>query len=394
MSDVLPADISEYLEKILRLKAAQELEPLRQLALKHEDILKHYPLALQQMQGFLVPKAKLDCTALMSKVSALVLKLKEFHLEYQDVRQWSEHWGTLPEWEAIQGKVALLHLPYEELNTLNEKHLQNQIAAEQERQRQATEKYIRQAAEQERQRREERERQELEERQRQEAEVRRLRQIAVEENKKALLGFGIFICVLFGISTFTIIGAKHKPTDLKSVVEAPTAEPTVIVKQKKPEKIDNKVSLDSYLKGIKNGCEFNSGVAILTPVLEAVKVSTGPNENDYDYTLPPDNKMVKKYPDLYKSTPVVEVKQGYFEVSADINGKFYGLTASKLIRGYGNENGIGFFTIVFDSPDAESILKKKINFKTVWREDNGGYELGVTFDVKNGKTHMTCDWSD
>ena len=126
MSDVLLADISEYLEKILRLKAAQELEPLRQ-ALKHEDILKLYPLALQQMQGFLVPKAKLDCVALMSKVSALVQELKEFHIEYQNVRQWSEHWGTMPEWEAIQGKVALLHLPYQELNTLKEKHLQNQI---------------------------------------------------------------------------------------------------------------------------------------------------------------------------------------------------------------------------------------------------------------------------
>jgi len=102
---------------------------------------------------------------------------------------------------------------------------------------------------------------------------------------------------------------------------------------------------------------------------------------------------MEKYPDLYKSIPVVEVKQGYFEVSADINGKFYGLTASKLIRGYGNENGIDFFTLVFDSPDAGSILKKKINFKTVWHEI-GRYELGVTFSVENGKTHMTCDWSD
>jgi flagellar motor protein MotB len=427
MSDVLLADISEYLEKILRLKAAQELEPLRQLALKHEDILKLYPLALQQMQGFLVPKAKLDCVALMSKVSALVQELKEFHIEYQNVRQWSEHWGTMPEWEAIQGKVALLHLPYQELNTLKEKHLQNQIAveqerqrhaAEQERQRQATEKYIqleaeqerkhqeqeerqrqeecqRQAAEQERQRQEERKRLEQEERQRQEAEERSL---CVQERKQALFGFGIFIficviCVVFGILTLAMKDKVHKPTDLKPVVEAPTAEPIVMAKQKKPEKIDKRVSLESYLKGIKNGCEFNSGVAILTPVLEAVKVSTGPNENDYYYTLPPDNSMVKKYPDLYKSTPVVEVKPEYFEVSADINGKFYGLTASKLIRGYGNENGVSFFTLVLDSPDAESILKKKIDFKTQWYE-LGHRELGAVFYVEDGKTYMTCNWSD
>ena len=185
----------------------------------------------------------------------------------------------------------------------------------------------------------------------------------------------------------------HKPTDLKPVVEAPTAEPIVMAKQKKPEKIDKRVSLESYLKGIKNGCEFNSGVAILTPVLEAVKVSTGPNENDYYYTLPPDNSMVKKYPDLYKSTPVVEVKPEYFEVSADINGKFYGLTASKLIRGYGNENGVSFFTLVLDSPDAESILKKKIDFKTQWYE-LGHRELGAVFYVEDGKTYMTCNWSD
>ena len=383
MSDLLPADISEYLEKILLLKAAQELEPLRQLALKHEDILKLYPLALQQMQGFLVPKAKLDCVALMSKVSALVQELKEFHIEYQNVRQWSEHWGTMPEWDAIQGKVALLHLPYQELNTLKEKHLQNQIAAEQERQRQERRQYL-----------EERERQELEERQRQEAEERRLREIAVQNRKQALLGLVIFISVIFAMSKCVFKGnTEHKPTDLKPVVEAPTAEPTVIVKQKKPEKIDKRVSLDSYLKGIKNGCEFNSDAAILTPVLEAVKVSTGPNENDYDYTLPPDNKMVKKYSDLYKSIPVVAVKQGYFEVSADINGKFYGLTASKLIRGYGNEKVVSFFTLVFDSPHAESLLKKKIDFKTQWYE-LGHRELGAVFYVEDGKTYMTCDWSN
>ena len=406
MSDVLLADISEYLEKILRLKAAQELEPLRQLALKHEDILKLYPLALQQMQGFLVPKAKLDCVALMSKVSALVQELKEFHIEYQNVRQWSEHWGTMPEWEAIQGKVALLHLPYQELNTLKEKHLQNQIAveqerqqrqateiyirqmAEQERQRQATEKYIRQAAEQERQRQEERERQELEERQRQEAEVRRLRQIAVEENKKALLGFGIFICVLFGISTFTIIGAKHKPTDLKSVVEAPTPKPVVIAQQKKTKKKADRVLLEDYLKGIENACDFdNAPKQFLSLTLEPVKKFYGPLEIDYQYQWPPNKNIVKKFPELYKSVPIIEDKGSYFEASAKINGVFYGLAASKLIRGIGDENGIAFFTIVFDSPDAETVLRKKLKFKKKWDE------LGH-FNVKDGKTYMTCDWSD
>ncbi len=383
MSNVPLIDISEYLQKLLLVKASHELEPVRQLALNYKDILKHYPLAQQQMQWCLVPKAKRDYTAFVSKVSALVLKLKEFHIEYQNVRHWSEHWGTLPDWEAIQAKVALFHLPYEELNTLEEKHLQNNKTTEKERQEQERRQYL-----------EERERQEQEKRQRQEAEERRLREIAAQNIKKELLTIVIFTSVILGMTRCVFIGnTKHKPTDFEPVVEAPTTESAVIVKEKKPEKIDNRASLESYLKGIKNGCMFNSNVAILTPVLEAVKVSTGPNENDYDYTLPPDNKMMEKYPDLYKSIPVVEVKQGYFEVSADINGKFYGLTASKLIRGYGNENGIGFFTLVFDSPDAGSILKKKINFKTVWHEI-GRYELGVTFSVQNGKTHMTCDWSD
>lgn len=381
MSNVLSADIPEYLQTLLLLKAKHELEPVRQLALKHEALLKHYPHAAQQVQDLLIPVAKQNYTALPERLRTALKNLEAFHQSMLSLRHESSRWGTEAKCDAIQEKVTLLVLPFDELNYLKKSHLQRARAAEQE--------------ERERQHQEdERLRQEAEEaeRQRLETEERRLREIVVEE-RKALVGFGIFICILFGISTFTIIGAKHKPTDLKSVVEAPTAEPTVIVKQKKPEKIDKRVSLESYLKGIKNGCEFNSDVAILTPVLEAVKVSTGPNENDYDYTLPPDNKMVKKYSDLYKSIPVVAVKQGYFEVSADINGKFYGLTASKLIRGYGNEKVVSFFTLVFDSPHAESLLKKKIDFKTQWYE-LGHRELGAVFYVEDGKTYMTCDWSN
>ncbi len=358
MSDLLPADISEYLEKILLLKAAQELEPLRQLALKYEDILKHYPHAAQQVQNLLIPVARKNYSGFPKRLHIALQDLESFHQLLLSVRQDSSCWGTEAECDAIQEKVTLLYLPYEQLNTLLHKHI------------------------------------DLEKYQRLEAEERRLHEIAAQNRKKELLRIVIFTSVIFGISTCVfIVNTKHKPTDFEPVVEAPTTESTVIVKEKKPEKIDKRVSLESYLKGIKNGCEFNRDVAILTPVLEAVRVSTGSNENDYDYTLPPDDKMMEKYPDLYKAIPVIVVQPEYFEVSADINGKFYGLTASKLIRGYGNENGISFFTLVFDSPNAESILKKKINFKTQWYEI-GRRELGADFYVEDGKTYMTCDWSN
>jgi hypothetical protein len=75
MSNVPLIDISEYLQKLLLVKASHELEPVRQLVLEYEDILKLYPLIKQQMQEYLVPKLHVDYTALASKISKELLGL-------------------------------------------------------------------------------------------------------------------------------------------------------------------------------------------------------------------------------------------------------------------------------------------------------------------------------
>jgi len=384
MSNVLPTDISEYLQTLLLLKAAQELEPVRQLALNYELLLKHYPHAAQQVQDLLIPVARKNYSALPERLNTTLKDLESFHQLLLSVRHESSRWGTEAECDAIQEKVTLLVLPFDELYDLKESHLQRARAAEQEERE-------RQHQEDERLRKEA----EDSERQRLESEERRLREIAAQAKKKALFVFFSFIFVTFGILTLAIIDRAHEKAALESVVQAQAPKPIVIAQQKKTKKKADRVPLEDYLKGIENACDFrNVTKQFLSLTLEPVKRIYGPLEIDYQYEYPPNKNIVKKFPELYKSVPIVEDKGEYSEASAKINGVFYGLAASKLIEGIGHENGIAFFTIVFDSPDAETVLKKKLKFKTQWREINGGYELGVTFNVKNGKTHMTCDWSD
>lgn len=382
MSNVLPTDISEYLQTLLLLKAAQELEPVRQLALNYELLLKHYPHAAQQVQDLLIPVARKNYSALPERLHIALKGLESFHQLLLSVRHDSGRWGTEAQCDAIQEKVTLRFLPIDQLNALKKTHLQRARAAEQE--------------ERERQHQEnERLRQEAEEaeRLRLEAEERRLREIARREFVSSLwlcaAAFGVLVLVIANTNT------EHKPTDLKPVVQAQAQKPIVIAQQKKTKKKADRVPIEDYLKGIENGCNFrNAPKQFLSLTLEPVKRIYGPLEIDYTYEYPPNKNIVKKFPELYKSVPIVEDKGEYSEASAKINGVFYGLAASKLIEGIGHENGVSFFTIVFDSPDAETVLRKKLKFKTQWQEGNGGYELGVTFDVKNGKTHMTCDWSD
>jgi hypothetical protein len=312
------------------------------------------------MQEYLVPKLHVDYTALASKISKQLLMLKEFHIQHQKIRQDSERWGTMLEWQAIQEKVALFYLPYDDLNTLNNNNIQRK-QDEEERQRVNKQK-----------------------------QAERYRRVIA----RIYVLVSLFVCIwIFGL---IMSNTAKAPV---AIVSATPSSPIVVVdnktKKKNKEKKEDRVPLEDYLKGIENACDFSKAPKkLLSLTLGPVKKIYGPLENDYTYVYPPNKNIVKEFPELYKSVPIVEDKGNHFEASAKINGIFYGLAASKLIEGIGDENGIGFFTIVFDSPNAEAVLSKKFKFTTTFVESNGGWDYGVGFTVKNGKTHMTCDWSD
>ncbi len=390
MSLILAADISAYLDELLLLKAERDLVPLNHLVLWHQNLLSQYPKAMQQIQILLVPKARLDYQALSVRLKNTLEDLKKFNTQLMAIQSDSRYWSTVLEWEAILASTDLTILPYDALNKLKQLHQQKkQDFLRLERDERERLDFL----EAEQQRIQE----ELEAEQRRiaaelEAEQHRISKLHMEKEEKRLrqMRAALIVCIYIFLPAGCIyLFSEHGDPRVASVVSnnAVESEATSPIVKKIPPKTNKRVQLEDYLRGIENGCDISQAPKALPDVVIY---------NDDTYTATINEVVARKYPKLFNNTipTIKDTGDSYFEVIATINGVFYGLNASKMIRGYGKSNGIHFLTIVFDDSDAESKLKKQLNFIMSPSELYADKETGAEFNVQDGKTYLTCDWSD